>query len=308
MNIYDIVKTLIILFSIILLGYYVNKKKILDGESNIKLSELVIKVTTPALILSSISNKEDIIIGKSEVITILFLGILMYLLLIVLARVFMYLLGVESKYRGIYQLMLIFSNTGFIGYPLIRSIYGSSSIFPFSIIHIPFNILLFSYGVFLLKKGDTRGGFKIKEMINPAVISSILSLLIFLLDLKLPSFIIEISSIVGEATIPLSMLLIGSSLALIPIRSIFTDKKIYLLAIIKLIVLPLIIFYLSSLLIDNEIIIGFLTISVALPIGSSVSILSTQCGIKDNISSIGVFITTTLSIITIPIILYFLII
>lgn len=303
MEVYEILKTMVVLFSIILLGYFVNKIKILDKTTNVKLSQLVLKVTTPALILSSVASGGESLVDKGEIISIFFIGIGMYLFSILFAWVVVKLLKYNDENSAIYQMMIIFPNYGFIGYPILGSLYGNSVIFPYSILHIPFNVLLFSYGVYLIKKGDGGNKFKFKDVVNPGVIASLIAMFIFLLDIKLPDLFVQTCSLVGDSTIPLSMLLIGSSLALIPIKSIFTESKIYVITFIKLIIFPIIIFYIAKIFLNDELIISFIILSVALPTASSVGMLTTQYGLSEKIGSVGVFITTILSIITLPFIM-----
>ena len=85
----------------------------------------------------------------------------------------------KGENSGIYQLMIIIANTGFIGYPVLSALYGNSSIFPYSILHIPFNIVLFSYGIYITQKDKGNIKFDIKSALNPCVIASLISLIIF---------------------------------------------------------------------------------------------------------------------------------
>jgi predicted permease len=236
------------------------------------------------------------------------LGIGLYLFLIVFGRLIVTVFQMKGENSGIYQLMIIIANTGFIGYPVLSALYGNSSIFPYSILHIPFNIVLFSYGIYITQKDKGNIKFDIKSALNPCVIASLISLIIFLLEIRIPDIFNKIFSLVGEVTIPLSMLLIGSFLALINIKDIFMDYKIYIISIIKLLILPFLIYFISKFFIDNTLIIGYLTLSAALPAGPSIMIMVNQYSKNEGTAAIGVFITTILSVVTIPLIIYVLLI
>ena len=68
----------------------------------------------------------------------------------------MKVLGLGKSNRYIYENLLIFANTGFMGFPVISALYGNFAIFPFSIINMPLNILVYSYGVYLIEKREKK--------------------------------------------------------------------------------------------------------------------------------------------------------
>ena len=306
MNIKVLFDTMMVLFGIIILGYFINKVGILDERTNNKLSELVIKVTCPMLIISSVLNKAQIE-NKKEIFKILFLGFILYGFLILFSKIILKIFRLKDKSNSIYEMLIIFCNMGFMGYPIVRVIYGEQAVFPFSILHIPFNILIYSYGIYLINKNEDRNKqeevkTKYKVFLNPGIIASIMALIIFSFEIKLPKFLENLFYIVGESTVPFSMILIGSSLAMIPLKDIFKDYKIYIVSLIKLILLPFVIYLMSKLFISNKEIIGYLILSSALPSGSTIVMLANQYNKGIKAASLGVFITTALSIITIPII------
>ena len=124
-----------------------------------------------------------------------------------------------------------------------------------------------------------------------------------MIDIKVPIIIEKIFTMVGNETIPFSMMLIGSSLALIPIKDVFSEYKTYILVFLKLIIVPVIVHYISRIIVKDETILGFLTISAALPSASIIVMLTSGYKDKNKVAAQGVFITTIMSIITLPIIL-----
>lgn len=296
-------ETMIVLFTIILLGYFLNKINILDEITNKKLSEIIIKVTSPMLIISAAlgSNGE---VNKSYIIKVFIAGIFLYALLIILAKFLVVVFGLRKDNRYIYENLITFVNAGFMGFPVISAVYGNFAIFPFSIINMPSNILIYSYAVYLIEKGEEASCKKIniKNIINPGFISSILALLIFIIDIKVPTMVKEVFTMVGNSTIPFSMMLIGSSLALIPIKDVFLEYRTYILAFSKLIIVPLIVYYISRIIVFDDMILGFLTISAALPSASMIVMLTSGYKDKNRVAAQGIFITTIMSIITLPVI------
>lgn len=306
MNIMVLIRTMVVLFTIMLVGYGLNKLGILRKESNSVLSELIVKVTGPVLVVNSVCGI-DTTNDKGQIIQIFFIGILLYALLIAFSQIIIRLLNLNKESGNIYALMLTFTNTSFIGFPILRVLYGDYAIFASSILHMPFNILIYSYGVYMIQKqGDDKRKFNIKDVLNTGVIAAIIALIIFLFGINVPGVVHEVLSMIGEITIPLSMILIGSSLALIPLKYVFSDIKIYLISFIKLIVMPAITYFIARLFTSDNFLIAQLTIATALPAGSMIVMLTTQYKGNVKTASVGVFITTVLSVITIPLMVYLL--
>lgn len=304
MDISVIINTMVVLFGILILGYVINKLGILDESANKKISELVVKVTAPMLVIVSVCGN-SISINKKDIIFAFVLGIGLYCALPIFARIAVKPFRLEKKDWGTYQLLLIFANTGFIGFPILKAIFGEEAIFYSSIVNMPFNLLIFSYGVYLITSDKEEGvKFDHKSLVNPGVIACIIAIAIYFLDIKVSSTVVNILTLVGDTTVPLSMIIIGSSLALVPLKDVFSVRKIYPLTFIKLIVMPTITYFILNLLLDSQYIIGMLTIIVGLPSGSMTVMLSNQYNGNTKIAAIGVCITTLASIATVPLLVY----
>lgn len=303
MDIRILAETMCILFSTIIVGYIVYHLGILTEDANKKLSELIVDITSPAMIIGSVCNQTAD--NKSEVLQIFLIGIALYLFYIIFAKAAVIPLRLNKKDSKLYELMLIFMNNSFIGYPIFRVLYGETAVFYASILHMPFNVLIYSYGVYMINGGKTdTKNLNVKNILNPGVISSIIALVIYMMQIPVPRAAAATINMIGDSTIPLSMMLIGASLATVPVKNVLTSYKIYILSIIKLIILPAVAFFIISFITNNNFIIGMVTVSAGLPAGSLIVMLaSTYNGnVKD--SSVGVFLTTFLSVITIPFMVY----
>ena len=122
------------------------------------------------------------------------------------------ILKVPKEDRNLYQFMTIFSNIGFMGYPVIQSIFGDEALFFASICNLVFNLVCYSYGVYLIS-GSGKLSFDFKQLINPGIIFSIIAVIIYLTKYQMPQIIGETSDLIGSITTPLAMMIIGSSLA-----------------------------------------------------------------------------------------------
>jgi malate permease and related proteins len=298
MNYTGIMDTMFKLFALLLLGYYLNKKNHLNTDTNTRLSDLVVKFTAPALIISSVCGEQPV--SKGDVLKVVGIGIFIYILLPVLAFVLTKLLRVEKNKQGAYQMLFIFSNVTFMSYPIVQALYGDTAIFYNTLLHMPFNILIFTYGEFLLSKGNGKLKINLKDIFTPGVISAIIAILIYFIEIKVPSFISTTASFLGGVTTPLSMLILGSVLGGYPLKELFTEKKFYVVSIIKLIIVPVIVFLICRVIFTDPVIIGVATLSMGMPAASMCVMLSVKYEGQIKTTSVGVFLTTILSLITIP--------
>lgn len=171
-----IVTQMIILFILVIIGYYLSKKKMMDADFDRKLSGLVINVTCPSLILSSVMG--DTLPDKTLILPLLVVGFATYVVLIGLAFLLPRYLPVKLSDRGIYSFMLAFGNVGFIGYPIVASIFGASAVFYASILNFPSTLLIFVFGTLFISGGQGKMRFDWRTLYCPAMIASYLSILI----------------------------------------------------------------------------------------------------------------------------------
>lgn len=298
-----LIETMTLLLLLIITGYIICKLNILTMELNKKMSELIVKVSCPALIIGVVCKHEEI----SQEINILFLlvlGIVLYLYYIVVSIILIKFFNLSRNEKSIYELMVIFNNTSFVGIPVVRVIYGDTSIFYLTVLHLSFNFLIYTYGVIKLKSNEEKIDFSLRNIINSGVISALLGIGIYFFKIPLPNILSNYLILLGGITIPLSLLLMGASLVMIPLDKIFSNKKLILFCMIKLLLLPIITYGVFSVFIENRFYIELITISTALPAGSMIIMFSMKHNKGVEISSLGVFLTTIFSIITIPIIVY----
>lgn len=281
-----------ILFALVLLGFIINKLGVFDEVSDKKISSLLINVTLPATVLASaFSQSSD---DKMSALTILCIAAVIFLLMPLFASLFTRITGSENTYK----LIVTYPNLGFMGMPIMNVLYGSRAVFYTSLFMIIFNISVFSYGV-ATAKGEN--GFDIKKLINPGIISAILALAVFLLDIPCPETATEFLSSVGGITSPLAMMVIGSNLARVNFREMLKDVRLYLVSVYKLIVIPFIIWLVLHFIIDDKMIVGLCVILMSLPVAGNVSMLCITYGANTQLSAKATCMTTVLSLLTIPV-------
>lgn len=293
-----VLNKIISLFLIILIGVYGSKKNIINEEINKGLRRILLEITLPLLVINSFSFEFSDGMGKN-VLTAFIYSITFMALGAIISYIFLFPLKGEKK--KILHFANVFSNCGFIGFPIINSLYGAEGVVYTSIFNMVFTIALWTYGVMIFSDKMSKEKIK-KVLVNPAIIAVYIGIPIMLLNIKLPSFLIDTTKIVGDMTAPISMIIVGSILSKVRIKDVFKEVSIYYEALIKLIIIPLILFLIKIIIKDNTTVINTIIVLQAMPAAAMTSIFAADFNKEKEYSAKVVFITTLLSIITIPII------
>lgn len=288
-----------ILFVYMMIGYVACKKEYFDQEFGKKLSWLVVNVANSMLAISAVVNNEEQIAKKDFYVTVL-LAICFYAFFLILAQILPRLIGVQKSDIGVYKMMTTFNNIGFMGFPVIAAAYGNGALIyavPFSIM---FNILCYTWGIQTLCGGGEKGNWK--RIINIGTISGIISIVLFFMQIPVPKMICSLSAGLSNLTGPLSMLVIGISIAAMELKDLFTDVKLLKFALIKLLAVPVAAMLLVCQVIDNRLICEVFLVMMATPAASMCAMLSQQYGGDYELAAKGVALTTILSVVTMPIV------
>ena len=303
MNMSAIITQMTILFIILAAGYAANKFKIMTAESNKLISKLVINIAMPCTILSSILSGQVTATGVDAAYFML-LSLGAYLLVFIIAVPLPRLLRAPKSDGGLYRFMITFGNVGFMGFPIIQSIFGIGAVFYVTIFNIAFNVLSFSVGIIMVSGKGTK--LNLKLLINPTMVVSLLTIVIFYTKLSVPVIMKDAVELVGRMTTPSAMLIIGSSLACIPIKEVFTEFRIYPMTLIKLIIIPVLTWLILHLFVTDQLMLGVLVALSAMPTATNATMLSMEYGGNDQLASKGVFLTTLFSVVTMPLLLFLL--
>lgn len=281
------------------LGYLCARLKLVGPEFNKGLSKLVINFFLVGMILSSVINKEMELTG-SEALTGFLMLALMMLICFAIAWISPGVLRIKDGDKGMYRMLVAFMNNGFMGFPIVAAIYGEGAVFFASLSNIPFNLLLYSAGVMLLREGSEGEKFKLRNAINAPLVATLIATIILVLKIPVPVIIDDTVDTISSATVPLSMMCIGLSLGSVSLKDAFVHPRLYGLSFVRLVVCPLIVWFVMSFFITNPVILGTIVILAACPSAVICSILGIENG-RDGIeSSEAVFLCTVLSMITIP--------
>lgn len=301
MDIMVVFQTMLKLFLLLILGFVLFKCHIFDEYTNKKISALIVNVASPMLIISSIAGVEGS--NKSIVFLMIGAGILMYIGFIILGKIINRIFPFPKKDWPVYECMVVFANTGFMGYPVLLDVFGQEAVFYASLIHMAFNFFVYTYAIICLTKGDDSE-FKLnfKQLLTPGIILIFVGIFIYLFDIQLPSVLMDTINSVGSLTAPLSMMMIGSSLAVYPIKDSFTDWRSYVFAFVRLMIVPFVTMIMCRLLHIGAYYANITIITNAMPVGSMVLMLATQYNANVKIVTRNIVVSTLLSVITIPIV------
>lgn len=300
MNIMPVFRQITVLFLLMGVGYAANRLHIMNKESERLFSRVLVNLICPALILSSVTTSGRLDSGW-VLLRIFGAAVGYFVILPVVARLLARFLRAPAAHRAEYESMLIYSNLGFMGIPVIGAVLGSDAILYISIFMAVFNVSVFSYGTILLQpKAQSSGRMPLNKMINPGTVSAAAALVLYALGLQLPDLIYEPISLLGSVTTPLAMLVVGSSLAAQPLRSMLRETSMLAFAACRLLLLPLLTLAVCRLFIVDPLLLGTITLVSAMPVASNIVMISSELGRDTDYISKGVFFSTVFAIISIP--------
>ena len=302
MDMAGIINQLITLFLIMAVGYIANKTGLLTDELSRGFSKLVLCVTMPALLLSSVINVKS---DKStlDILALLGITLIVYAILIAVGFLMPVILRAKPQQVGVYRFMTIFTNAGFMGFPVITAIYGEEALFYAMLFQLPFNILVNSLGAWLVAGKNAR--FTLRQLLlKPGSLAAVAAVIIYLLQIPFPTVIEGTVDLVGQITTPASMLIIGATLGAMPIKQMFNKFRLYPFALLTNVLLPLALFFLLRLFVTDQTMLQVAVVIVAMPVATTSTMLCHRYGGDADTASAGVFLTTALSVATIPLVVW----
>ena len=291
------VKQLVILFITMGIGYLTSKIKLISADANKLISKLIIYVTMPCTILSSVMNG-SVDSTTSDALIFIAVAFATFAVSIALSFFVPQLLRCEKEDRGICRFAMVFGNAGFMGIPIISAILGSRAIFYLAIANIPISILMYTLGIILVSGKSAK--IRSREIFNPCLIAAVIILIIFLTNFKPPRVISETTQLIGAITTPGAMLAIGATLATIPFLEVIRKWRLYIVAAMKLFIIPAITFLILRPLVSNTFILNVAVLMSAMPTAANATLLALEFGGNAKLGSALIFITTLLSVVAIP--------
>lgn len=293
-------EVMVTLFIIVVLGYALCRLGYMGDKFDQKLSAIVIDITCPALILSSVMGSD--LPDRSLIMPLLGVGFATYIVLLVFGFLVPRLIAKSRDEQGMIGFALMFANVGFIGYPIVSSIFGPHAVFYAALLNMPNTFFIFTAGIMLVKGDYSLRQLSPKVLFSPAMMAAFVSALIVGLGIHTPGIIARPVTMVGNITVPAALLVIGSSMARLPLRDIIGSTKVYVSALVRLCVVPTALYGLFKVCGANETVNEINTVVTAMPVASFGTMFCMKYGRDASLMTELTFITTIGSIFTIPLI------
>ena len=293
-------EVMVILFIIVVLGYALCKLGYMGDKFDQKLSSIVIDVTCPALILSSVMGTE--LPDRSLILPLLGVGFLTYVVLLVFGFWVPRFVSKDRDEQGMIGFALMFANVGFIGYPIVSSIFGAKAVFYAALLNMPNTFFIFTAGVMLVKGEYSVRKLNLKLLFSPAMIAAFVAALLVALDVHTPEIVARPVTMVGNITVPAALMIIGSSMARLPLHDIIGSPKVYVASVVRLGVVPVSLYFLFKVCGVSDIVNEINTVVIAMPVASFGTMFCMKYGRNPALMTEMTFITTVGSIFTIPLI------
>lgn len=303
MDILHIITQMLMIFGIVLVGLFAAKRNLWAGDLDRKLSIFIMNISMPALILASVMGK-DLAFENSELISLAVVAVVNYVVLIGLAYLIPHLFKVNKARLGISRFMLAFGNVSFIGYPVCDAVFGPKAVFCASVLNIPFNLLVFTIGVSFINGGKAKSAFSPRLIFSPCVIASLIAVVIAVARIQMPTPVGQWFHLLGDLTTPCALLIIGSSLSHIPVRDMLGNRFVYSMTLLRLFLLPLAVGGVLALMGVNPFVSDVAVVLSAMPVATNGIMLCLQYGKDERVMTQGLFFTTLLSVISIPLVAY----
>ncbi|MDO4482619.1 MAG: AEC family transporter [Bacillota bacterium] len=304
MEILLVLQKILSMFLIIFIGAFAFKINWLPKESEKYLTTLMINIAAPCLVFYSMQaqDRTEVMAGKA-VQSFLFMTAVM-LGCSVVAIFIVKLLKAPKLDRGIYRLMIVFTNCGFMGYPLAEAVFGDEGLFLAIIANMAFNIVIFSAGALLLiYDQETTGTIRdtLKKILSIPLVSCTMGLFIFFLGIKFPPLIADTCEILGNMTAPLAMLIVGIQLSQSKVSNIIKNKKLLIVTVIRLIIVPAALFLGLQWVPVDPLVFCVVVFAMCMPAAAYISVLAVRYDSNKILAAEGIFLSTMFSLLTIPV-------
>lgn len=294
----NVLTVMIVLLLLVLVGYAASKLGYMDGEFGRRFSNLIIDFTAPSLILSSVMGRQ--LPDRSLILPLLGVGLLTYAILTVVSVLLSRALSKDAVERGIIGFMLVFGNVGFIGYPVAHAFFGQEAVFYAAVINFSNSLFIFTLGVWQVSGDRDKIRLHLRNFVNPGLVACYVAMLICAFRWHAPTMVSSTLTYLGNITVPGALLIIGASMAKIPLRKMVAARMAYVVAVLRLLVLPVALYYLMLGIGLDPYVVRINTVITAMPVATFGVMFCQRYGRDTTLMTEGTFVTTVASVLTLP--------
>ena len=307
MSISVLLTNLVGLFLMIGVGFFAVRAGILSSGATVPLTALLMKITLPATIFSSMLRPfEASFLGDALLMFVL--GLVFHLSYVVLSQPLLRLFRVPRGRRGMWTLCSSFCNNGFMGFPVAYALFGEEGLALAVMLGVPFNLLLYSLGAKLAaddgQKEEETGSVSWKKVLFSAVNGSILlGLVFYCLQIPVPDVLLTPIQYLSDVTTPLSMLVTGMNLAEGKLTDALLDRDVRSICLMRLLLFPIVTWGVVELLpIGNPLAVGVVVVIMAMPCAAATVVVGEEYDGCVELGARAVFVSSLLCIVTLPLI------
>lgn len=281
-------------------GFAAGKLKVLSPDAVRGLSRFIVDFTLPALIILSMQKPFTPEL-RDEAFRMLGISAVIYLSALPLAFYWARLIRARGAERGVHEFAGTFANVAFMGFPIMGAFFGKDIFFAVSIYNIPFQLLVFSVGILILKRGQKgRVQLSLRNWVSPAILSAVVGFAFFLGSVRLSGPLYTGLSLLGDVTTPLSMAVIGAILSRMDVKGVFGNPRVYLTSLYRLVLHPLAIWLVLSTVGLTGQSLAVPVVLASMPVAANATILADAYDGDAQTASSLVFVSTLASLVSIP--------
>ena len=313
MDIFTVLGSMGSLVLVTLIGYIAARVGFLTSDVRPRLSALIFNVTLPCTILASV-GEVDSSAGSEQVTWSFVLGTALFFVMLAAAALACLVLRVPRDERPLYLFMGVLTNTGFIGFAVLESLFGGGSVFLGSIFIAVSNVFLYSIGVGVLTSdgdGEKNAALErssrlvgiLKNVLNVPMVASVIALIVFFSGVPLPGPVSQAVDMVGGATSPLAMMLVGLAIAEADLRRVLGDGRLWGFSVIRFLIVPAVCYLLLAPVVPDALSLGVFIVMLAMPTGSMAAAIASTYGRPGELLSQGTIVSTISSFVIVPLLM-----
>lgn len=302
----SVIEQIIILIILLAISYIAAKTKLISESDKDGVSNIMIKITQPALIITTLTNNNFTAQILADGSLIMLFAAMSLAISFTIGWLLSSRLNMSDERADVFRFELMFGNVVYLGYPVLSALLGDKGIFYGSIFTVINDTTLWTLGLWMLTRRQDERVSGWKNLVNMNTIAFFVGLLMLVTGTKLPHILFAALSPLGKTTIYLSMIFIGAALAELNVKETVSNVSTFMLSALKLVVMPLILYAILTLLHVNDVVKLVVSLEVGMPASALGPALARRYGADYTYGAQCVLMSTLLSLITIPALIWLL--